>query len=59
MTDKIVSEIATVPINENVVQVVLQFLAAETLYKKLWVPIGIRAIIACVYQLPITERRTA
>ena len=47
---------ATVTINENVVQTVLQFLAAETLYKKLWVPIRINAMTASVYQLSITER---
>ena len=44
---------ATVAINENVVQAVLQFLSAETLYKNLWVPIRINAMIACVYQLSI------
>ena len=46
---------ATVAINENVVQAVLQFLSAETLYKNLWVPIRINAMIACVYQLSITD----
>ena len=41
---------ATVPIKENVVQAVLQFFSAETLYRKRWTPIKKSAKTANVYQ---------
>jgi len=44
---------ATVAIKEKVVQTVLQFLSAETLYKNLWVPKRISDKIAKVYQFTV------
>jgi len=44
---------ATVAIKENVVQIVLQFLSAETLYKNLCAPIRIKDSIAKAYQFTV------
>lgn len=44
---------ATVAIKENVVQAVLQFLSAETLYKNLCAPIRINDRMAKLYQFTV------
>jgi hypothetical protein len=46
---------ATVAIKENMVQTVLQFLSAETLYKNLCAPIRINDRIAKVYQFTVNS----